>query len=128
VVQTGTYIWSITNNGMAKATPLDQYPTQGRYGQGVINVRLPQEAAEVVTVVMGSLETELVLKTAVGSTKTFLLGAADVGARAIKPKKLWEVGPPNRITGAVRMVGRLVKGEPERETAVPRQLSLIDSA
>ena len=125
VVQSGTYLWSITNNGMAKATPLDQYPTQGRYGQGVINVRLPKEAAEVVTVVMGNLETKLVVKTAVGSTKTFALSMTDVGARAIKPKKLWEVGPPNRITGAVKMVGRLVQEEAVGETAVPRQLSLI---
>jgi DNA gyrase subunit A len=125
VVQPGTYLWSVTDNGMAKATPLDQYPTQGRYGQGVINVRLPREAAEIVTVVMGDLKTQLVVKTAVGSTKTFLLGAADVGARAIKPKKLWEVGPPNRITGAVRMVERLAQEGTAEETAVPRQLSLI---
>ncbi len=127
VVRPAAYLWSITNNGMAKATPFSQYPTQGRYGQGVINVRLPKEAEEVAAVVMGDLDTELVVKTAVGSTKTFPISATDVGARAIKPKKLWEVGPPNRITGAVQMEGRLVnESGAERETAVPRQLSLIN--
>jgi DNA gyrase subunit A len=126
VVQPDAYLWSITNNGMAKATPLEQYPLQGRYGQGVINVRLPKEAEEVAAVVMGALDTELVIKTAVGSTKTLLLSAADVGARAIKPKKLWEVGPPNRITGVVKMVGRRMN-EADEETAVPRQLSLINA-
>ena len=36
-------IWSITDNGLAKATAIEEYPLQGRYGQGVINLRLPED-------------------------------------------------------------------------------------
>ncbi|MCA9928731.1 MAG: DNA gyrase subunit A, partial [Anaerolineales bacterium] len=63
------FVWSITDNGLAKATPIDEYPVKGRYGQGVVNVRLPQDAAEVVAVVVATERTELLVKTALGSTR-----------------------------------------------------------
>jgi len=125
VVDPAAHLWSITDNGLAKVTELSQYPTQGRYGQGVINVRLPKDAAEVVAAVVGTLDTDVIITTALGSTKTMRLGKADVGSRSIKPKELWKMVGRNRITGAVRLVGRLESAE-EEETAVPQQLSLID--
>jgi DNA gyrase subunit A len=125
VVDPAALVWSITDNGLAKATEMSQFPTQGRYGQGVINVRLPKESAEVAAVVMGRPETELIIKTALGSTKTVLLGKTDVGSRSIKPKLLWKVEGRNRITGAVRRANRPESGE-EGETAVPQQLSFIN--
>ena len=48
LVQPDGFVWSITDNGLAKATAMSEYPVQGRYGQGVINVRLPKDASEVV--------------------------------------------------------------------------------
>lgn len=131
VVESETYIWSITDNGMAKATEMSEYPTQGRHGQGVINVRLPKEASEVVAIVVGPLETDLMITTAIGSTKQFKLGKTTVGSRSIKPRSLWKVGQRNRIMGAIRMMSRMdVPGEEEEneegETAVPQQLSLIN--
>ena len=125
IVDPDAYLWSITDNGLAKATEMRQYPTQGRYGQGVINVRLPKDAAEVVAAVVGSLDTNVIITTALGSTKTMRLGKADVGSRSIKPKELWKMVGRNRITGALTMVDRPDDDEDE-ETAVPQQLSLID--
>ncbi len=125
VVDPAAYLWSVTDNGLAKATPMDQYPTQGRYGQGVINLRLPKEAAEVVAAVVGPLEANLIITTAVGTTKTMRLGQADVGTRAIKPKALWQMGDRNRVTGAIQLVAR-PENLSNEETAVPTQLSLID--
>ncbi len=125
VVDPAAYLWSVTDNGLAKATPMDQYPTQGRYGQGVINMRLPKEAAEVVAAVVGPLEANLIITTAVGTTKTMRLGQADVGTRAIKPKALWQMGDRNRVTGAIQSVAR-PESPNDEETAVPKQLSLID--
>ena len=51
LVRNGRLLWSITDNGLAKASPVDDYPLQGRYGKGVINVNLPAGAAEVVAAV-----------------------------------------------------------------------------
>ncbi|MBK8984663.1 MAG: DNA gyrase subunit A [Chloroflexi bacterium] len=124
LVDPKAYLWSITDNGLAKVTALDQYPTQGRYGQGVINMRLPTGAAEVAAAVVGSLDMKLIITAAVGTTKTVPLGHIEAGSRSVKPKPLWEVKDRNRITGALPIVGRIERMA-EGDTAVPQQLTLI---
>ncbi|MCA9958350.1 MAG: DNA gyrase subunit A [Anaerolineales bacterium] len=125
VVKPGTYLWSVTDNGLAKATHIDEYPTQGRYGQGVINMRLPQEAAEVVAAVIGSEDTAIIVTTAVGSTKQLKIKDTTIGGRNIKPRPLLKTGPRNQVTGAVIMAARPDELEGELETAVPQQMSLL---
>jgi DNA gyrase subunit A len=128
VAQPDTYVWSITDNGLAKATIIDEYPTQGRYGQGVINVRLPKDAGEVAAVVIGSEKMQILITTAIGSTKKLILGKTQLGSRAIKPRSVLRMGERNRITGAVRLTTRPSVEDEEEATAVPQQLSLIDQA
>lgn len=120
-----TFVWSITDNGLAKATPIDEYPTKGRYGQGVVNVRLPQGAAEVVAVVVASGRTELLVKTALGSTRKVRVDKSTIGRRSVKPRGVVSVGARNQITGAVQMTER-PDVDDEDETAVPQQLSLLN--
>jgi DNA gyrase subunit A len=124
VVQPEGYLWSITDNGLAKATPMEAYPTQGRYGQGVINMRLPKDASEVVAAVIVPEETEVLVLTSLGSTKRVPLASTTLGNRSVKPRAVFKMGMNNRITGALTTLSR-----PEienGETAVPQQLSLID--
>ncbi|MEZ4589690.1 MAG: DNA gyrase subunit A [Chloroflexota bacterium] len=126
VVTQDGYLWSITDNGLAKATPMSEYPTQGRHGQGVRNMNLPKDAAEVVAAVIGDENTQILITTGIGSTKKLKLKETYIGSRAIKPRAVMTVGERNRITGALCMVNR-PEIEDEVETAVPQQLSLIDS-
>jgi DNA gyrase subunit A len=123
--QADMYVWSITDNGMAKATKIDQYPTQGRFGQGVINMRLPKESSEVASTVVGDENTHIIITTAIGSTKKFRLKDSYIGSRSIKPRTVLSVGLRNRVIGAVRVMARpdLVEAE---ETTVAQQLSLLD--
>jgi len=97
------YLWSITDNGLAKTTPLSAYPRQGRYGQGVINLRLPEEATEVVSVVVGYPKSDLIIKTASGSARQIKLGSAVTGNRPIKPRPIIRLGENNRVTGVVAL-------------------------
>ncbi len=128
VVDQAGYLWSITDNGLAKATPLSEYPTQGRHGQGVRNMSLPKDAAEVVAAVIGAENTQILITTGVGSTKKLKLNESYIGSRSIRPRSVMTVGPRNRITGALRMMSRPDIVEEGQETAViPQQLSLIDS-
>ena len=92
------------------------------------NVRLHKEASEVVAVVVGVEQAQLLVTTAIGSTKKLILGKTQVGSRAIKPRPVMTVGARNRITGAVRLTARpeWTEDEEEVETAVPQQLSFID--
>ena len=113
VVQPDGFLWSITDDGLAKATPMNAYPTQGRYGQGVINVRLPKESTEVVAVAIGGAKTTLYVNTATGSAKRMLLGKAVEGNRPIKPRPVLRLGERNRVTGVVRPMSRPTNvGEP----------------
>jgi len=124
VVQPDGYLWSITDNGMAKATPMKAYPTQGRYGQGVINMRLPKEASEVVAAVIVPDKTEVLVLTSIGSTKRVSLDKTAVGGRSLRPKSVFKIGMNNRVTGALTTMGR---PEVENgETAAAQQLSLIE--
>ena len=121
------YLWSVTDNGLAKATLLDDYPIQGRYGQGVINVRLPKESEEVVAAIIGPEKTQVIIMTALGSTHKTIINKTTVGGRSIKPRPVWKkLGQRNRVTGAVRLVARPdIIIEAEDETAVPQQLPLL---
>ncbi len=127
VVKPDSYVFSITDNGMAKATPLSEYPTQGRYGQGVINVRLPQGASEVVSALVGDLQTMIVVRTKLGSTKKVRLQEVAQGSRSMKPRPLVEISERNHVTGALRATLRPNDKQVERETAVAQQLSLLSS-
>lgn len=121
-----TVVWSITDNGLAKATPIDQYPVQGRYGQGVRNVKLPKDAEEVAAMAVVSVEDTLLVKTSSGSTKKVNVSKTDQGSRAILPKPLVSVGARGRITGAVKLRQRPSEDD-DGETAVAEQLSLIEA-
>jgi len=102
------YIWSVTDNGLAKTTPTSAYPIQGRYGQGVINVRLPKGANEVVSTVIGDAKDDIYVMTAGGSARRIKLGTAVNGNRPIKPRPIVRLGDRNRITGAVGLQPRPV--------------------
>ena len=101
IVRPDGLLWSVTDDGLAKVTPMSAYPTQGRYGQGVINVRLPKESTEVVAVAIGDSKTTLYVNTATGSAKRMLLGKAVGGNRPIKPRSVLRLGQRNRVTGVV---------------------------
>jgi DNA gyrase subunit A len=117
------YLWSITDNGLAKATPLSEYPVQGRYGQGVINLRLPAGAAEVVTAVVCHPDERLLITTAFGVTAQFSLAETVVGARGIKPRPLFAIGERNRIIGVLPLPA--MNNMAAADKAVPKQLSFI---
>ncbi|MCP4358579.1 MAG: DNA gyrase subunit A [Chloroflexi bacterium] len=124
VAQLDAFLWSITDNGLAKATPLTDYPTQRRHGQGVINVRLPKDAAEVVAAVVCTEKTEILVRTGVGSTCKIRIKKGTIGGRTAKPRSVINVGERNRITGALNMVGR-PEMSVEDMAVTPQQHSLL---
>ncbi len=106
VARPEAFLWSITDNGMAKSSRLEEFPTQGRYGQGVRNARLPKGASEIVAAVVGEATTELIINTSTGSARKMLLNKAPSGSRNIKPRAVLTVGARNRVTGVVAWTDR----------------------
>jgi DNA gyrase subunit A len=125
LAQAGSYAWSITDNGLAKATLLEQYPVQGRYGQGVVNLKLPTGASEVVAGLVGLADSYLLVKLSIGAAHRFKLEDTIIGSRAIKPRPLVKVNAPVRVTGAVALRMRPVASEAETTPPTPKQMSLL---
>jgi len=110
LVAAGGFLWSITDNGLAKATPIDDYPLQNRYGQGVINMRLPKGASEVVAAALLTRGAGLIVTTSGGVTKrlglsdtTKRLGLSDttIGGRSVRPQPVLTLAAKARVTGVV---------------------------
>ena len=105
---------SITDNGLAKATKLSAYPIQGRYGQGVINVRLPEGAGEVVAAAISFSDSHLYINTAAGSVKRISASKLRMGSRQIKPRPVIKIGDRNSVTGLIPLRKR-PRNEPKNE-------------
>jgi DNA gyrase subunit A len=111
IAEENGFLWSMTDNGLEKATPMSEYPVQGRYGQGVINVRLPKGAAEVVAAVIGDEKQEIYITTVKGAVRRKVLGKTAVGSRAIKPRDMTSIAKSDRPAGVVSLRKR--PGMPE---------------
>lgn len=57
------YIWSITEDGIAKISPVDDYPIQGRAGSGVINMRLSNTSLGVAASTIGRQDDNVIALT-----------------------------------------------------------------
>lgn len=120
----GHLVLSITDNGLAKATPMDKYPVKGRYGQGVINLRFPKGASEVAAVAVCDENAEVIVTTANGRTKTLRLNKVTIGNRPVVPRSIMKIGQRNRVTGVV--LSRSRPGTESDEPAVAEQLTLLN--
>jgi DNA gyrase subunit A len=95
------FLWSITDNGLAKATPVDDFPLQGRYGQGVINMRLPKGSTQVAAATVIHKGTSLIITTSGGTTKKLSLSDTVVAGRSAKPAAVLTLAVRSTVTGAV---------------------------
>jgi DNA gyrase subunit A len=76
IVRDEEYMFTLTDDGIAKLSKVDEYPTQGRAGGGVITMRLPKSSREIVAAAVGGLEEKIVLLTKRGRPKQIKLKEA----------------------------------------------------
>ena len=84
VVRENTSVWVCTDTGVAKSTPIDDYPSQGRGGQGVITIKLPNDAMGLAAATLGRLDDNIVLVTDKGKPLYMRIGRADQMRRSAK--------------------------------------------
>jgi DNA gyrase subunit A len=116
VVTPNSFVWSITDNGLAKASPIDDYPLQNRYGQGVINLRLPKGSSEVVATTLLAKGATLIITTSGGVTKRIGLSDTTIGSRSVRPQSALTLAAKSRVTGAILPV---VNGLPAKKEETP---------
>jgi DNA gyrase subunit A len=78
VVVPGHYVWAITDDGIAKISPVEEYPTQGRGGGGVISMRLPKSSQHIAASTVGRLDDTIVVLTNRDKPKYMRIGLAPV--------------------------------------------------
>lgn len=128
VVTPNSFVWSITDNGLAKATPIEEYPLQNRYGQGVINMRLPKGSSEVAASTLLTRGMTLIVTTSGGVTKKIGLSDTTIGTRSVRPQSVMTLAAKSRVTGAVLPVvnGQLSKTNDASEPKKKRTKSKSD--
>ena len=75
------HLWTITDDGVAKSSPMTEYPTQGRAGSGVVSMKLPKESQGIAAAVIGTLEDRIVVLTSKKHPKPVQLKKAPSGRR-----------------------------------------------
>jgi DNA gyrase subunit A len=63
VAAAGQFVFTITDDGIAKISPINDFPSQGRAGSGVIAMRLPKDSAGLVAATIGRLDDNVVVLT-----------------------------------------------------------------
>ncbi len=75
------YVWVITDTGVAKSTPVSDYPTQGRGGSGVITMKLPRDAFGLAAGLVGRRDDNIVVVTNKGKSKYMRISLAPRAGR-----------------------------------------------
>lgn len=70
-------VWNITDDGIAKTSSCEEYPTQGRAGAGVITMRLPKDSREVVAAAIGHPDENIIALTNKGKPLYMRIGRAE---------------------------------------------------
>lgn len=78
------YAWSITEDGVAKMSSCEEYPSQGRAGQGVINMRLPKSSKYVAAATIGRQDDNIIALTSKGKPLYMRVGRAPLVDRGRK--------------------------------------------
>lgn len=104
VVQPRTSLWTITTSGIAKSSPIEEYPIQGRYGQGVITMKLADKDAMLAGAALGTMDDNLVVVTNKGKPLYMRLGRAPRGSRNKTGESVIALGANERVTRVVPLV------------------------
>lgn len=95
-------LMTITDNGIAKFTPLEEYPLQGRAGSGVVTMKLTPDSKGIVATTTGLPDETIIVLTSADRGKTMKLGAAPRMKRAQKGDYVISVSGEEQVKTIVR--------------------------
>jgi DNA gyrase subunit A len=100
VVQSRSDLFVVAEDGMAKRTPLSDYPTQGRYGKGVVAASFSSAAVGLAGADVVQSADPVVLVTEKGNAKTIRARSAPRQGRATQGDSVIALRRGDRVTGA----------------------------
>jgi len=125
IIRQNPYVWSVTDNGLARATLLSEYPPKGRNGQGVWNIRLAKGASEVVSSTLCDGDTQLLILMTTGEVWPYDLAQSKIGTRAVIPRKVVGTSMRNHVMGVTTAVRRPEEDDEAELNTAGEQLALI---
>jgi DNA gyrase subunit A len=110
-------VWVCTDTGVAKSTPVSDYPVQGRGGQGVITMKLPKDALGLTAATVGRPDDNIVLVTDKGKPKYMRISLAPQAGRNTKGDYVISMRVKESVARVVKLEERLELSEvvPEDE-------------
>ena len=97
-------ILTATENGYGKRTSVDDFPTQGRGGQGVIAIQTSERNGRTVGAVQVGDEDEIMLISSNGTLVRTPVDDISVQGRNTQGVRLIRVEPEQRLVGVARIV------------------------
>jgi DNA gyrase subunit A len=97
----------VADDGRAKRTPLAEYPTQGRYGQGVLSARFAGPGVSLVGGCVVGDDDVVVLVTEKGAAKTIRAGAAPSMGRSARGNSIIALRGGDRVSAVLCTMNEL---------------------
>lgn len=101
VVDSRCNLWVITGNGLAKSSSLADYPTQGRYGQGVITYRFKDRNDLLAGAAVGMMKDNLIVVTNKGRPNYMRFELAPRAGRNTSGVSVIALGDDERVVRVV---------------------------
>jgi DNA gyrase subunit A len=92
-----------TENGYGKLTPVEEFPVQGRGGQGVISIRTSERNGKVVSALQVSPDDEIMLITSAGTLVRTAASEISVLGRNTQGVRLIRLDEGDRLVGVERV-------------------------
>ncbi|GAB6034603.1 DNA gyrase subunit A [Galenea microaerophila] len=118
VAQPGELILTVTEHGYGKCTPVEDYSTINRGGQGVISIKTSERNGQVVAALSVTPEQEVVLITNKGTLVRTRVAEISVVGRNTQGVKLINVGQDEMVVSAA-----VVEVEPDADADTDEQMT-----
>jgi DNA gyrase subunit A len=103
IAEQGRAVLNVTENGFGKRTELDQFPTKGRGGMGVIAIKTSERNGDQVGAVLVEESDEIMLITDSGTLVRTPVADVSVMGRDTQGVRMIRVGEDERLVGIERI-------------------------
>jgi DNA gyrase subunit A len=112
-VEPRSNLWVITNTGLAKSSSLSDYPTQGRYGQGVITIKFSDKRSVLAAATVGKMDDNMIVVTSKGKPKYMRFGLARRAGRNTMGESVIALGANEEVVRVVKPSAQSTSGSEE---------------
>ena len=117
----GSSLFVITENGYGKRTPVADYPTQHRGGQGVFTIKMTEKKGRLAAMKVIADTHEMMVVSEEGVMIRVKAGDVSSLGRATQGVKVMNVGEGDRVVAVARVAG----GKKKRDEVIEGQQELI---